>query len=139
MKNKGFFDWVAEMVMRIDYERFNTYRPSTGDTNIVICFDNHTGKVGVARCNPSDNFNLDIGKAIAYARCRGYEVPKQTTYKKLSEMKNGDIFKDMQGCRVMFIGKCKSYRGQVQYAVQWIATEGLHSVGDCDKEFEMVD
>ena len=141
MKNKRFFDWVAEMIMRIDYKRFNTYRPANNDTNIVFCFDNHTGKVGVARCNPSDNFNLDIGKAIAYARCRGYEVPKISTYKKFCELKNGDRFKWNSTIIYLFIGKSYGRNNEITYAIQNIKTFNIKQVSTAyyDKEVEMVD
>ena len=137
----NFKEWVAEMVVRIDYKRFNTYRPANNDTNIVFCFDNRTGKVGVARCNPSDNFNLDVGKAIAYARCKGLEIPKQGTYKKLSEMKNGDIFLSKYNDKLLFVGKCVDYYEVKVYAVQNLSSnlKTLFIMTDSGKEFEMVE
>lgn len=137
MKKAEFNKWVAEMVKRIDYKRFNTYRPAQSDTYIVFCFDNHTGKIGVARCNPSDNFNLDVGKAIAYARCRGYEVPKITTCKKISEMKNGDCFKKTNaGDCYYFIGK--RYDTSL-YTYESISTGKLFTCMDKGQEYEMVE
>lgn len=140
MKKTNFYKWVAEMITHIDYKRFNTYQPDQNDTNIVFCFDNHTGKVGVARCNPSDNFNLDIGKAIAYARCKGYEVPKVETCKKMmSEMKNGDCFETNAGDCYYFVGKCYSPINTSLYTYQSISTGKLYTCVDKGQEYEMVE
>lgn len=102
MTRKEFNSWVNTMIKGIDYKRFFTYRlDTTGapDRRIdspknrtVICYDRKTHKVGIAICHPNDEFNMRIGKAIAYARCRGYSIPEIDTYKNLVQMKHGDVF-----------------------------------------------
>ena len=91
MNRKEFNKWAENMVKKIDYKRIFTYTlPDSHCKNVIICYNKNTGKVGVARCHPDDDFHLVWGKAIATARCLGIEVPKILTYKRLSEMKNGD-------------------------------------------------
>lgn len=102
MTREEFNSWVDTMIKGIDYKRFFTYRLDTTETSgrrivppknrTVICYDEKTHKVGVAICHPDDEFNMSIGKAIAYARCRGYSIPKIDTYKTLKQMKHGDVF-----------------------------------------------
>lgn len=74
------------------------------DGKVTVCYDIVNNKVGIAKCHPDDENDFHIGKAIAYARCKGYKVPKQTVYKKLSEMKNGDRFK-WSNKKYIFIGE----------------------------------
>ena len=74
----------------------------------AVCVDLKTGRSGVARCHPEDIFNPVVGKAIAYARCRGYAIPKWTTYKAIGEMKNGERFK-CKGEIYTFIGYFKDW------------------------------
>lgn len=77
------------------------------DGKVTICYDITNNKIGIAKCHPDDENDFHIGKAIAYARCKGYEIPKQKVYKTLSEMKNGDMFYGITGCRCTFIGENK--------------------------------
>lgn len=98
MTREEFNSWVNTMSRRADNERFvtgqmysNTATPSIKN-RITICYDKKTDKAGVAICHPDDEFNMRIGKAIAYARCRGYSIPKIDTYKTLKQMKHGDVF-----------------------------------------------
>lgn len=93
MTKVEFEKWVDEMLTeyRKTAKRFTI---AVDDyTGTTLCGDDKTGKCAMARCHPNDNYNYSYGKAIAYARCRGYEIPKLTTYKKLSEMEYGDKFK----------------------------------------------
>lgn len=83
MTREEFNSWVDTMVKGIDYKRFYSYRFPGPNDRTFYCYDKKTHKVGVAVCHPNDKFNMDIGKAIAYARCRGYSIPKIDTYKTL--------------------------------------------------------
>ena len=102
-----FDTWVLDMyeeyILGNSKERYYVTYPSNLTT---ICYDEKKNKVGIARCHPEDKYNYKIGIAVAYAHCRGYDVPKQTDYKKLSEMKNGDKFKiKISGYNYIYIGK----------------------------------
>lgn len=132
MTKVQFDEWVAKMVEKYKSEKFWSACETRTVKDVVICVDrNH--KVGIAKCHPDDEFNPFIGTAIAYARMRGIEVPKVTIYKKLSEMKNGEIFKGLYGDIYRYIGKNKdayvSYRlGDKRYCTM-----------PFDTEYEMVD
>ena len=45
------------------------YNMSSG---LVICAAHYKGKIvrGVSKCCPEDTFNLDVGKELAYLRCK---------------------------------------------------------------------
>jgi hypothetical protein len=92
-----------------------------------------TGNVGIARLHPDDNYVFETGVAIAYARCKGIEIPKVSTYKKLSEMKNGENFVDMFGDTFRYVAKDKDV------FVVWNYDFKKYSVMLCDVEYEMVD
>ena len=42
------------------------------DAGTVVCTTMYKGQIvrGVAKCNPEDDFNLEIGKMLAYLRCK---------------------------------------------------------------------
>lgn len=89
MKTK-FDIWVDKMIAELNNNANRYTSVSSPDT--TFCYDKRTGKIGMARRHPDDKPKFSIGKAIAYARCRGYEVPKQNSFKYLHDMKNGDKF-----------------------------------------------
>ena len=132
MTRKQFDEWVEKMVARYRHERFFSACETRIVKNVVICIDrNH--KVGIAKCHPDDEFNPYIGTAIAYARMRGIKVPKVTICKKLSEMKNGDIFYyDKE--RYVYIGK----RGNRHVVWKELAKDYFDYLS-AEKEYEMVD
>ena len=101
-------EWAREMVTEIaSSSRFDTYQVF-GHKNVVVCIDFEAGKSSIARCSPQDEFDLNVGKAIAYARCRGYAIPKWIIYKTMEEMTNGEKFK-LGGKVYTFIGYLKEY------------------------------
>ena len=132
MTRKQFDEWVEKMVERYKNEKLFNHCDTRIIKDVIICVDcNH--KVGIAKCHPDDEFNPFIGTAIAYARMRGIKVPKVTTYKKLSEMKNGDIFYyDKE--RYVYIGK----RGN-RHVVWKELAEKYFDYLSAEKEYEMVD
>lgn len=48
-----------------------------GNTICVVIFDKTQSKMGVAVRNKKDKWNLKTGVAIAYARAKGIEIPKE--------------------------------------------------------------
>ena len=61
----------------------------------INIIDTKYNKHGSSKCSENDGFNANIGITIAYYDMMGWELPKKTVYKKLSEMEQGDIFKDL--------------------------------------------
>ena len=96
--------------------------------------------MGIARRHPEDRHNEQIGRAIAYARCKGYEIPKQKVYKKLSEMEEGEIFfSAFTDNKYIYIGKCINFLYNTAFVVQSIRTKTCSIVTNDTREYEMVD
>jgi hypothetical protein len=104
MTRKQFDEWVERMLRGYEKDRCSNNCDTRRVKNVIICVDCNNN-VGIAKCHPSDEFNALIGTAIAYARMKGIEVPKVTICKKLSEMKNGEMFKGLYGNTYRYIGK----------------------------------
>lgn len=55
----------------VDYgEKYNFHYNS--DTKTVVCTTRYKGQTvrGIAKCSPEDNFDITVGKKLAYLRCR---------------------------------------------------------------------
>lgn len=67
--------WAQEILENLAKYEYQTI--PKGNNTIIILSDNkwNTVKVGIARCKRSDEYNADIGKAIAAARAMGVEIP----------------------------------------------------------------
>lgn len=66
--------------------------------NCVTVMNVRTGKMGSAFCSPADEFDLETGIAIAWARMHGVKVPEWVLNDGVKEvdistLKNGDIFR----------------------------------------------
>ena len=132
MTRRQFDEWVEKMVEKYKSEKFWSACETRTVKDVVICVDrNHN--VGIAKCHPDDEFNPFIGTAIAYARMRGFEVPKVTIYKKLSEMKNGERFVDVVGDTFRYVAKDRDV------FVVWSYEDKKYWAMPFDVEYEMVD
>lgn len=102
-----FDKWVRDMYLKFAKECKKGKCEVTylSDDTITLCYDKKNNKVGIAKRHPEDKPDRELGVAIAYARCKGYEIPKPTVYKKLSEMENGEMFYDKYGDIYRYIGK----------------------------------
>ena len=135
MTRKQFDKWVEKMVEKYQHERFFSACEIHVVKNVVICAD-HNHNVGIAKCHPDDEFNVLIGIAIAYARCKGIEIPKINVYKKLSEMKNGDIFYGVCQQKFIYIGKNEKIE---RYVIWDTLLKKYYEFYDTDTEYRMVD
>ena len=127
-----FKKWAREMCKKAETGNIHNVCDIVVRNNVTVCVDSK-GKVGIAKCHSDDIFDYDIGIAIAYARCKGIEVPKVATYKKLSEMKNGEMFKGITKSIYRYIGKNKD--AYVAYRLDY----KQYYTMPCDVEYEMVD
>ena len=139
MNKVEFEKWVKDMMEEYHNVDENILIKKFG-SQTSIAYNCKTNKIAMSRCHPDDEFRQDIGIAIAYARCKGYEIPKISTYKKFCELKNGDRFK-WQSSTYFFIGKCYNSQGDIIYAVQNLCTYNIEriGVGRWNKDVEMVD
>lgn len=77
MKKKN--EWISTMVTAL--MAAEAANPTTvgaiavGRQVSVVYLDTDKPKIGVAKCNPTDVFDLATGLAIAYARANGKAVP----------------------------------------------------------------
>lgn len=139
MNKTEFNKWVDKMIQEMAKGR-NTERYCYGyrnNTGVFVVGDRRTGKTGMSRKHPDDEFNFNYGLAIAYARCKGYKVPKLTTYKKLSEMEYGDRF-FLNACSneiYAFIGHSFAID---TYIIEKVKDTCLYYLDD-DIEYEMVE
>lgn len=133
MTRKQFDEWagkIAKMVVKSSRYNYNSFNNGT-----IVVLDTRTGKVGVARLHSDDDYNLLTGVAIAYARIRGMEIPKIVTYKRLSEMQNGEMFYADRREKYQFIGK---NHNKNRYVV-WKELSGDYLDYFSDNMFEMVE
>lgn len=95
------------------------YRVSTyikGKKIITQIISMRKQKRGIAICHENDAFVPEIGIAYAWARYKNESIPNFTVKKKLSEMKNGDVF--IAGDRkYVFIGAHPESRAMQQLYV----------------------
>ena len=77
MKKKN--EWISAMVTALmAAEAANpqlSVLPLSADRVSVVYLDTDKPKIGVAKCNPTDTFDLATGLAIAYARANNILVP----------------------------------------------------------------
>lgn len=132
MTKNEFKKWAREMCRKAEIGDIPNVCDIVMRSNVTVCIDSN-GKIGIAKCHPDDIFNDTIGTAIAYARCKGIEVPKVSVYKKLSEMKNGEMFKGITKSIYRYIGKNKD--AYVAYRLDY----KKYYTMPCDVEYEMVD
>lgn len=77
---KAKTDWVKSMVEDFNADEkknpLNIGVVGVGNTIIVAYADNvDEPLIGVAKCNPTDNYDREVGIAIAYARAIGQPIP----------------------------------------------------------------
>lgn len=84
-------EWVNEL--NKDYQQAPSWIQaySMDSEKYTVIVNHHTGVVAKAMCHPNDAFNKSIGIAVAWARYRGYEIPRETV--DISKLKYGQKFK----------------------------------------------
>ena len=72
-------NWVEQMLAEIDEEYPNTEIILSDATRkiMVVQFEDYYGDYGfgIAKCSPTDEFNADVGMAVAFAHFREEAVP----------------------------------------------------------------
>lgn len=73
---EDFFEWAVDVYDEFyaDSERVNEVH--NYETGITIVYDLRTGKTAFSKCRKDEEFNDEIGIAIAYTRLKGREVPQ---------------------------------------------------------------
>lgn len=89
MTKEEFNEWVRQMNIEADIPY---YLVTIKDESLgkVIIIDIRTAKTGMSRCNMHyDKFNYNVGRALAYARLKGFEIPKIEEEPKFEEVEKG--------------------------------------------------
>lgn len=99
MKAKAKADWVKSMTedFYADEKKnpLNIGAIGVGNTIIVAYADSvDEPLIGVAKCNPNDNYEREIGIAIAYARAIGEDIPDYVLDSNVSLDENDDWDED---------------------------------------------
>lgn len=72
-------NWVEQMLAEIDEEYPNTEIILSDATRkiMVVQFEDYYGDYGfgIAKCSPTDEFNADVGMAVAFAHFREEAIP----------------------------------------------------------------
>ena len=72
-------NWVEQMLAEIDEEYPDTEIILSDATRkiMVVQFEDYYGDYGfgIAKCSPTDEFNADVGMAVAFAHFREEAVP----------------------------------------------------------------
>lgn len=108
--SKKYTDVCAGAISDLPY-RISTY--IKGKKIVTQIINMRKQKRGIAICHENDAFDPEIGIAYAWARYKNESIPNFTVTKKLSEMKNGDVFiaKDR---KYVFIGAHPESRAMQQ-------------------------
>jgi hypothetical protein len=131
MTKREFAKWAQTRTREV--AKSGRYGCTVAKNGTTVCVDTSTGKVGIARLHPDDDYVFETGVAIAYARCKGIEVPKIDVYKRLSEMKNGENFIDAYGYVYRYIAKDRDVFVVWDYKTEHYAFVGYNA------ECKMVD
>lgn len=112
------------------------YRVSTyikGEKIVMQIISMKKPKRGIAICHENDTFDPEIGIAYAWARYKKEAIPEFTVMKKLSEMKNGDVFFTISGRRYYFIGAHPESRAMQQcYVIFDMLTNKLETAWELE-------
>jgi hypothetical protein len=112
--SKRFIEWVDEMagLYQSDYVSFDRFDNgkigSKKRKRGYVAIDKRTGKTAKSNCNPNECFDATFGRAIAYARLRGIEIPPMEVY----------LVKDC-------FGKTVKYKGTLYYVTSVLAYCGV--------------
>lgn len=100
--------------------------------NEVIALNKATGKKGVAKCNPEDTFDFNIGAKLAFERLMTtYRIVKQDKYEVGDKVKIID--KWIPGCAQNHEGRMDKYLGKVM-TIRYITYDGAYKMVEDEKE-----
>ena len=92
---ENFMEWVEQMNKEF-YDSpsyIQVYCVTSGKYMVLV--NHRTGKVTKAKCHENDLFDESVGLAIAWARYKGYEIPKERKIINASKLKYGQHFSFM--------------------------------------------
>ena len=91
----------------IEKYQFKTYTDKPTGAKVVVAISTYAGRIvrGVAKCHPSDNYDLETGKKIAAVRCAEKIARRR---EKRAEMK-------FEEARLALIASKRNYEKMTKY------------------------
>ena len=105
---ENFNEWALSMydeykrVSQTNYSRWKVYRYDNVNSIKTILIDLKKGKCGTAKVS-REEYKQDIGIGVAWARLRGYEVPKERKPITLKNFPNGEKFCPLFNIETVYI------------------------------------
>lgn len=113
--SKTFIEWADRMENQsshdatVSFDRYDNNKVgSKRRKRGYVAIDKRTGKTAKSCCNPNERFDHVFGRAIAYARLRGINIPPMEAY----------LVKDC-------FGKTVKYKGMLYYVTSVLAYCGV--------------
>ena len=84
--SKAFIEWADRMESQhqsdyVSFDRFDNGKVGSKNRKRgYVVIDKRTGKTAKSNCNPNECFDPVFGRAIAYARLRGINIPPMEVY-----------------------------------------------------------
>ena len=118
MTKKEWDNWVTttyekalKFITENDYIVANYVLKDRATKHVYYILNANTGRVGTAKCNPTDDFIYEVGVAIAYQRYMNLPIPRIAEEIDVTEIKIGDtvVFDKMYTY-------CGRYKGEYCFA-----------------------
>lgn len=103
---ENLFYWASEVYNEFCNDSEKIERRIDTTTGITIVYDLRTGKSAFSKCPKGEEFNEEIGVAVAYTRLKGGEVPKVLQKTFLKNLVAGEEFSWLEApeCTYYVIG-----------------------------------
>ena len=88
----NLYDWAVKVFNEFCNDSEKIERRIDTTTGITIIYDLRTGKSAFSKCPKGEDFNEEIGIAVAYTRLKGGEVPRVLQKTLLKNLVAGDEF-----------------------------------------------
>lgn len=88
----NLFDWAVGVYDEFCNDNLKIESRFDMTTGITIVYDLRTGESAFSKCRKDEEFNEEIGVAVAYTRLKGREVPRVLQKTLLKNLVAGDEF-----------------------------------------------
>ena len=108
--------------MKFDRYKYYQYVDKKG-RQVVVAVSRHAGRTikGYAICDPADEFDLEVGKKLAAARCNQKVLSKKVNECEDKLLEIDLILEDLKAYRSLIASKCKNYSKELCDSINEIA------------------
>ena len=89
---ENLYDWAVGVYDEFCNDSYRIEEIHDHETGITIVYDLKTGKTAFSKCRKDEEFNEEIGVAVAYTRLKGREVPQVRKKVFVKDLAAGDKF-----------------------------------------------